>query len=172
MYILSLIVLIITISGAIFMVSNKPKSDVANGIPSNLPEANKIELANEITKKYKWVFNICVALLILAILTLVVNVYVIYNQKMTGKFMWLNNYILPSLLALVSITLIILASILGYIDTEKGIEEFKSRWRTRSKTKSVSIPESALFKKTYVPGTALTIGCVGLLFSFMRFYGY
>lgn len=153
------------------MVSNKPKADVANGIPNNLPEANKTKLANEITKKYKWVFNNCLALLILAILNVAVDVYVLYTQKMTGKFMLLSNYILPGLLALVSISLLVFASILGYIDTEKGLEQFRSRWRSRS-GKSASIPEDALFKKSYVPGVALTVGSFGVLYSLLRFRGY
>ena len=173
MCVYSFIVLIITICCAGFMISNKPKKDVNDVLPYDLPESEKTALSDEITKKYKPVFYTSLALLILASLTVILDIIMFYKYKITGNLVWIIKYILPALVGIASVILIVYASILGYINIEPDTEEGFRTWKYKhGRSKSSSIPEGALFRKSYVPVVALSVGSIGFLATILRYRGW
>ena len=173
MCVYSFIVFIITISGALFMISNKPKKAVIDVIPYDLPEPEKTALSDEITKKYKPVFYTSLVLLIVASLAVILDMTMFfYKIKITGNLVWTVRYILPALVGITSVILMVYASILGYITIEPDTEEgFRTRRYKTGGSKSSSIPDGALFRKSYVPGVALSVGSIGLLATVLRYRG-
>lgn len=172
MCVYSFIVLIITICGAGFMISNKSKKDVNDVLPYDLPESEKTSLSDEITKKYKPVFYTSLVLLIFASLAVILDITMFYKYKITGNLVWIVRYILPALVGIASVILMVYASILGYIIIEPDTEEgFRTRRYKYGRSKSSSIPKGALFRKSYVPGVALTVGSIGFLATILRYRG-
>lgn len=171
-YIKTIIVLIILLGCSVFMLTNKPKRDVYKYTTStNIgPEIYK-EINSKIKGLYDKIYYINIVLFITLLVLLLIGTGQLYGIKVFTNSLsgYLTKYMLPIIIFGLSATLGVYGVLLGMIDTDPLVENFKTRLG-KTKTKSVNIPADSLVRQNYVSSIPISIGCLGIIYISSHFY--